>query len=162
MYVVAPPTRSMRHGGRVAVAIAATVAVVGCRFGTEYVPQTPGRATIGFERNRVGIYKNGVFTVLHDGPPASLSCSPQAAAEAATASKAARDAHSNEMAGNVINSFIWLFPPVVILGMVFLSLADDDHHLSYARAVDAVNLNNDTATCMNAAPGAPGAPGGSR
>src|SRR6185295_14167193 len=68
----------------------AAVASGGCRVSTEYVPQTPGKATLGVESDQIGVYKNGAFTKLSDDFSRTFECSARASATASAATERGR------------------------------------------------------------------------
>jgi len=145
------------------IVVVTTVVVGGCGVNTEYVPQTPGVAALGMERGAAGVYKNGAFTKLTDGVPAVLGCSAPAAAAAATAEHHRRRNNVYNwigVGGAVLVDIPFLFGGgalslvgagvgVVILG-VFTAPATNAERASVAFTVDAINLHNDTATCLGA------------
>ena len=147
-----------QRSSRVLLPVAMAVcSLAGCTVATEYVPRTPGRATIGIERGRIGVYKNSAFTRLTADAPRSLACSPQALADAARAGAHAEDFERNTTISNIGWSLLFILPPLAAFGAAFGAAAESDRRQSFALAVDAVNRNNDTMACLQPATPAIGA-----
>jgi hypothetical protein len=140
------------------VAVMAAAPLAGsCRIATTYVPRTPGKATIGIERGRIGVYKDGVFTKLADEVPRSLACSPPALAAATSAAAHARSSDRNAAIASVTSPLAVLLLPLVAISLTFSAISERHRRESFALAVDAVNRNNDTVACVPAAAPARGA-----
>jgi hypothetical protein len=133
-----------------------TGALSGCRVTTEYVPRTPGKATIGVDRGAVGVYKNGVFAKL--GAPVSKMIGCSAPAVTAATEAAAQEAKARFHAAiSGIGSGLWLlFPPLLGVGLGFGALSAREREASFAFTVDAVNMHNDTTACIGSSTPAAG------
>jgi hypothetical protein len=155
------------------VVLVTTAAFVsgGCRISTEYVPQTPGRATLGMEDDEIGVYKNGAFTTLSGDIPRTFECSAQATATASTAAERRRSYRINGWIALGGFDLILLSPLVGVVAVslagvglgtgvygVFSVHATNARRASFALAVDAINLHNDTAACLGSTPPAAGVP----
>jgi len=144
-----------------------SAALAGC-INTAYVPRPPGVAALGMQRNRLGVYKNGTFTPLGDGLPAALACSAPAVAAADTAEHQHRRFQIYNWIG--LGGFLLVDIPLAFVGgtaafvgqgagLVILGAfgvpGTNAQRASEAFTVDAINLHNDTAACLAAAPTAP-------
>ncbi len=123
------------------------------------------------EGNEIGVYKNGTFTKLSGGIPPIFGCSAQAAGTASAAAERGRSYRINTWIALGGFDLILLSP---FLGVVAVSLATaglgtgvygvfsvratNARRASFALAVDAINLHNDTAACLGSIPPAAGAP----
>jgi hypothetical protein len=155
------------------VVLVATAALAssGCRIATEYVPQTPGRATLGMEDDKIGVYKNGKLTLLTDDIQRTFECSAHAAGTASAAAARARSYRINGWIGLGGFDLILLSPlvgvaavSIAVAGLgagvygVFGVRAINAQRASLALAIDAINLHNDTAECLGSTPPAAGVP----
>jgi len=155
----------------VALVTTAALASSGCRTSTEYVPQTPGRATLGVEGDKIGVYKNGKLTMLSDDIGPTFACSAHAAGTASAAAERARSYRINTWIALGGFDLMLLSPLVGVVAVsvagaglgagvygVFGVRATNAQRASFALAVDAINLHNDTAACLGSTPPAAGAP----
>ena len=155
------------------VVLVTTVALAGsgCRVSTEYVPQTPGRATLGMEGDEIGVYKNGTFTKLSGDMPRTFGCSAHAAGMASAAAERGRSYRINTWIALGGFDLILLSPFLGVVAVsvagaglgtgvygVFSVRATNARRASFALAVDAINLHNDTAACLRSTPTATGVP----
>jgi len=156
----------MSPAQRGALFSAAVVAAVtgGCTIGTEYVPRTPGRATVGMRGAEIGVYKNGAFMKMGDAS-AVFGCSAQATVTASASAERARSfrinswiaAGSGELAVlSTLTRVAAIWGPAIGVGAVIYGVfgvrANNAQRASFALAVDAINLHNDTPVCLGAAP----------
>jgi hypothetical protein len=149
----------------------AALASSGCRVSTEYVPQAPGRATLGMDGDQIGVYKNGTFTKLSGDIPRTFECSAHAASTASAAAERGRSYRINNwialggfdlavlspLVGVIAVSVVGVGVGAGVFG-AFNVRATNARRASFALAVDAINLHNDTAACLGSAPPAAGAP----
>jgi hypothetical protein len=117
------------------------------------------------ERGEFGVYKNGAFTKLSGDLPSMLGCSAQVTATAAAAAErgssyrisnwialgGAELAALSQLAGVLAVSLAGAGIGGGMYG-VFVVRATNAQQASFALAVDAVNMHNDTAACSGSAP----------
>lgn len=129
--------------------VALAAALSGCISETSYVPRTPHVLALAMKRGDLALYKDGALIEAGDVTPAAVACVPAAALDATEAASEHGSYRQDAVIAGLLDSLLWIVPPLVAIGIYFGVRADGHRHQANVHLIDALNRHNDEPGCRS-------------